>query len=442
MARQQFNDGQEIVFEDLNKLQSRAQQELYDRVLFELIAKKENAFFGDGLKVNFASATSVTITPGVGFQTDATVDSSEPQKRLLYRGSGPTLNLSSPDGALDRIDVVSVKHAIVDGATESRKFKNASTSVITNENLVVTNDWEAAFTITPGTPAGSPSAPATPAGEVKIAELYVTAVTGMSGSGAVTDFRAIMPILNKTAIDTLGKLRLTAGASTSLDTLFADIDALLVDGRLNTNTFDDSVSDPAAPATAGQKKLYLKGNLLFLRDSVPDGSAITPVGSGGGGGGGGANWVGGAPAPVEDEEFNEKIWKFAQGATQSLVLYAKVPQGYVAGRQIVSKLGVYSPSISNEFSMQVVTTLLRKNVDAITSTTNQNTSNSGDLTNTVANQYREISIDLSNATGQINGVSVSPGDLLKLELTRIAPGGTEDTADVRFAPSATEVKFG
>jgi hypothetical protein len=61
------------------------------------------------------------------------------------------------------------------------------------------------------------------------------------------------------------------------------------------------------------------------------------------------------------------------------------------------------------------------------------------LTNTVANQYRDNELDLTNATGQINSFSVSAGDILKVELTR---GTDTDTADIRFLPSATEVKFG
>ena len=92
--------------------------------------------------------------------------------------------------------------------------------------------------------------------------------------------------------------------------------------------------------------------------------------------------------------------------------------------------------------MQIVTSLIRKDVDAISSTTNQNTSDSGDKTNTVANQYRKLDINLSNATGQINSVTVQPGDIIKLELSRIAPAGTDDTQDLRFIPTSTEVKFG
>jgi hypothetical protein len=85
---------------------------------------------------------------------------------------------------------------------------------------------------------------------------------------------------------------------------------------------------------------------------------------------------------------------------------------------------------------------VRKNLDAINSSVNQETNDTGDFTNTVANQMREANIKITSPTGTINSVAVSPGDIIRLELTREAPGGTDDTADVRFIPSSTEVKFG
>ncbi len=77
--------------------------------------------------------------------------------------------------------------------------------------------------------------------------------------------------------------------------------------------------------------------------------------------------------------------------------------------------------------------------DLLSTVSNSYASTNGNLTNTVANQYREIELDLTNATGQINGFAVSAGDILKVELTRAT--GTTDTADVRMLPSGTEFKI-
>lgn len=434
MSRQNFNDGQEIIFNDLKKIGSHAEKTLFDRVIFELIQRAENAFFDDGLKVAFLSSTQVRVNNGLGFQTDATVAQQEPQKRLLFRAATVDLTIIPPDASLDRIDIVVIKHNRATSNTETRKFKDEITEVVSDQSLVTETDWQADLQIVAGVPDAAPVAPAIPAGFIKISEVTVTAVTGIAGAGAVTDERTILPVGGSLTVDTTGALRVTAGLAVPIQTLILEIDALLKNGKLDDNIFADSVTDPAAPTNAGEVKLYNKGSLLFIRAF---GGVVTPVGAAGGGGG--ANWQGDA---LEADEFDEKVWKFAKGDTQELDLYLKVPQGYLSGREIEAFLSFYSPSTADEFKFQIVSSLVRKNLDAINSTTNQETKVSVDFTNTVANQMREANIKVTSPTGTINSVGVSPGDMIRLELTREAPGGTDDAADVRFIPSSTEVKFG
>lgn len=434
MSRQQFNDGQEVVFGDFNKMGARVENQLYDRVIFEMLQRAENALFDDGFLVSYASPSSVSAGAGVGFQTDNTQVAPEPKKRLLYRASSTTLNVTAPDLVNDRIDIVVMRAARVSGATESRKFKDAGTLVISNQNLVTSNDWESEFLIVDGTPAGSPVAPATPAGYIKIAELYVNAVTGLSGAGDVTDFRTLMPVGGSATINSLAFVRLTQSAGLTIQQACAEIDNFLKFGYQNYTDYDVLGADPAVPA-ASRVRLYHKGGVWYSRES---GGTITPIGSGAGGGSG-AEWLGDA---FEATENGAKTKQFSQGGGQTETLWVKVPQGYLAGRQIFLFLNAYSPSAADQWKFQTVATLIRENQDAVTSVANQRTANSGDIVNAVANRDREVFFDLTSATGQINGFAVSPGDRIKVELTRIVPGGTEDTADIRMVPASTEVKFG
>lgn len=437
--RQQFNDGQEVIYQDFNDLQAGMEKVMHDRIAYELVQRSTDRFFSDSFQVSYTAPASVTVNPGVGYQTDNTQVSPEPIRRMIYRSAAQVLNLTPADLVNDRIDLVVVKAAREVILSTTRKYKDAGTGVITNEPFDVRNDWEAELLVVDGTPGAVPVAPSVPVGYIKLCELYVDAVTGMAGSGAVTDSRNLMPLGGSATINSLAFVRLTASASLPISQALQEVDNYIKFQKPQYSDFEDLGADPASPA-AGFKRLYFKGDVAYFRNQ---GGTVTPLGSGGGGGGGGANWqpVAGS-APSEDFEYNEKVWLFGQGLTEQLTLWVRVPSGFLAGRQIQLKSMLYSPSAADEWKVRCVSTLIQKNVTAITDTANQNTDDTGDITNTVANQVREVSIDLTTALGLINGVQVQGGDLLKLELSRIAPGGTDDTAELRFIPSTTEVKFG
>lgn len=190
--RQYFNTGQEIVSEDLNTIQSRLERGLYDRILYELMGRKTNAFFQDGFIVNRISSVSVQVKAGLGFQV-ADTGTKDPIRKPLALDADSTINIDTPDSSDDRIDIISVKHNRFNSEAENRKFKDEFTDVISTQNFTIATDWKADVLYTVGTPSGSPAAPSTPSGYIKIAEIYVTASTGIAVSGAITDTRNKLP---------------------------------------------------------------------------------------------------------------------------------------------------------------------------------------------------------------------------------------------------------
>jgi len=163
---------------------------------------------------------------------------------------------------------------------------------------------------------------------------------------------------------------------------------------------------------------------------------------GGGGGGGGADWQGvDGVAPLEQLEYGQQSMLFSQGGNQIAALWVKAPKGYLPGSPIKLNLGHYSPSGVNNFKFQTTATLIRQGVDPVSSTTNQHASANGTVTNTVVNQYVNVQYDLTDSTGLVNGLSISPEDLLLVQIARVTPTGTDDTGDVRMIPSSTEVSF-
>lgn len=169
-----------------------------------------------------------------------------------------------------------------------------------------------------------------------------------------------------------------------------------------------------------------------------NGSTWAPLG--GGGGGAGFTWKALAgTAPIESEENSEQVYLFGNGLAQELYASVKIPNGYTAGGQIFIYVSGYSPSSSNTVLMKAQATLIRKDTDAFDSTTNQRTTTNSALTNDLANELQEWILDITDSSGQINGVAVSAGDVVKVRLYRDA--ADTDTADLRLLPNATDVKF-
>lgn len=146
-------------------------------------------------------------------------------------------------------------------------------------------------------------------------------------------------------------------------------------------------------------------------------------------------------AAIQDYEFDEQIYKFSSGALQAITSWVQVPNYYTPGRQITLRLGAYSPSSSGVFRLQAVTTLVRGGIDAVNSTTNTLTVNTGDVTLATSYLLNKISLSITDGSGAVNAVAVSPGDILKVVLSRITPAGTDDTADLRVLPNSGEVQF-
>lgn len=191
--RQTFNVGQEIVSEDLNTLQSRLERGIYDRIFYELMGRKTDAFFKDGFLVSRISSTSVQVKAGLGFQNQDT-GTSNPTKKPLVLDADSTVNIDTPDSSDDRIDIIVVRTNRYNSEAANRKFKDEFTDVISTQSFTVATDWKADVLYVVGTPSGSPAAPAIPSGYIKISEIYVTASTGIAVSGAITDNRSMLPL--------------------------------------------------------------------------------------------------------------------------------------------------------------------------------------------------------------------------------------------------------
>jgi hypothetical protein len=121
----------------------------------------------------------------------------------VYNDATTILTITTANASLPRIDriVVSVNDAFYTGNPAG-----------TTANTV-------SFQVLAGTPAGSPTAPATPANSISLATVAVGAAVSNITSGNITDTRAIsqtnLPVLSLNGGTMLGGITLTSGTATT-----------------------------------------------------------------------------------------------------------------------------------------------------------------------------------------------------------------------------------
>ena len=203
------------------------------------------------------------------------------------------------------------------------------------------------------------------------------------------------------------------------------------------------ITTPVGNPASGLKFYAKSDDKLYTKNSAGvELPVVTGSGGGGGGGGGALNWYTPAgEAPIEDYYFDSRVFIYRFGEAERLTAVIKVPEGYTPGSPISMINYGYSIDNVNNWRMQTVATLIRKNVDAASTFTNTYTDNSGDLLNTSPNLVRSFTTDLTDGTGNINGVPVSTGDIIKVSFTRVPPAGTASALEVRFFPELTEVSI-
>jgi hypothetical protein len=190
MPRRLWNDGQEIVEQDLQSASPSLEIELYERVIFALMGKQSNCVMGAAdFAVSFVNATTVALAPGVGFQFDGTQVDPEPKNRLLYNAASANQTITTPDPTNPRIDLICIKNSRVVIQSGTRNFKNATTLVVAPTSLPLEDDWQTLAAVVTGTPGSSPTVPATPSGYMAVAQVLVAPVSGVANQGSIADVR-------------------------------------------------------------------------------------------------------------------------------------------------------------------------------------------------------------------------------------------------------------
>lgn len=154
-----------------------------------------NGFLGDGCAVSVVAGLNIEVAAGIGFFYDATITD-------VFKASYLPIVVAAADSsqscdardANPRIDVVSLAPNTDTDTTESVGTKVGG--VIGSSSTAQRQFYTYTMTITKGTAAAVPVAPATPTGHVKVAEINVPATVGAL---VVRDCRPILQIGDRIA---------------------------------------------------------------------------------------------------------------------------------------------------------------------------------------------------------------------------------------------------
>lgn len=212
-----------------------------------------------------------------------------------------------------------------------------------------------------------------------------------------------------------------------------------IDGGTASNA--RRITLPKASKTTLDGLTRKEGTITYGTDTlkayIDTGSTLIPIGSGGGGAV--VKWTEGGQSPLFLIENDIDVYSFEDAVDQYLYAAIKVPSSYTAGSQISLVGHFYSSANSGTILLQTLSTLIRNGTDAVSSTTNQRTSTNSAVTLSAGtvDEPQLVTFDLTSTTGQINSVSVSANDMIKIRLTRNT-GSDTSTGSAQFMPTTSE----
>lgn len=169
---------------------------------------------------------------------------------------------------------------------------------------------------------------------------------------------------------------------------------------------------------------------------------LVPLGAGGGGVS--LNWKANTNAPLDEFIDGFDLKSFDSVSSQEIYATLTVPASYRPGKQIrIINAQFFCNVVSGNVFFKTQATLI-SSTTVLGTYTNQRTSTNSQVTvSGTLNRINSIGIlDLTSTTGQINGVSVAPGDKIRVRLYRDNAAETSSaTADARLLIDGLEPTF-
>ena len=152
----------------------------------------------------------------------------------------------------------------------------------------------------------------------------------------------------------------------------------------------------------------------------------------------------GANAPIVSYVDGFDLFDFDNVNSQEVWAMVKVPSSYPGGTPIIMKgLSYFCNVNSGNVLMRAITYLMKSATSILGTYTNSHTSTNTEKTQTVSSRLEVVDeIQLTDASGMINGVAVAAGDVLRVKLFRNVGSETSPAAaDVRMLQNSCAISF-
>jgi len=176
------NEGERLSFQDLINLANlgnRSALHLLAEILRDALGSAPaSGFFGSSCKVTSSGGLNYSIATGYGLYYDAAATSDWLTHYSVIANIATVNGTHAAHEANPRWDIISLAPNTLDDESEVDQVRDPATGTITPTTIYTRRRWHRTVTVTKGTAAAVPSVPATPAGHIKIAEVWVPATSG------------------------------------------------------------------------------------------------------------------------------------------------------------------------------------------------------------------------------------------------------------------------
>lgn len=265
---------EKVTNQDVNNFQFAAAKAWQDDFAYNFFGQSAGGVMGSSFIASYVSALAASLAAGAGFFYDSAQTGFNPLFRNIISVNPIAVALTAnTDPTNDRIDLICLCPNFTVTSTASRFVKTGGVGPIVS--TVVNKTYADGYTlqVVAGTPAGSPTVPATPSGYIAIAKvLNRHASAGMSGSGAITDLRNIFSLsvsndghiiaTNTTIQGQLDQLDAAAklGEQVATRTVTTNQSMLATDGVVRSNSTSGNLTHtlPAVASTPTGKIIIIK----------------------------------------------------------------------------------------------------------------------------------------------------------------------------------------